>query len=222
MNRFKKLVFQSPFHSTLKPTRPTLSSHSKWTPNRFFTSSRVIRTFEPADRSEISKRLEDLPKYNLKSPQNKGDAAVLIPLTYIQKKPAILFTLRSDKVGTHKRQVSFPGGKQDEEDKSIIETALRETEEELNMRELRRQIEILGTFRQAMSITNYVVTPVVGFVDDLENQIEKRRVSPEIEEVFSVSLEDLSNPKAIEWEDLNRGRLPYFTSGKHRIWGLTA
>jgi len=66
------------------------------------------------------------------------------------------------------------------------------------------------------------VTPVVGFVDDLENQIEKRRVSPEIEEVFSVSLEDLSNPKAIEWEDLNRGRLPYFTSGKHRIWGLTA
>src|SRR3989304_3023022 len=61
-------------------------------------------------------------------------AAVLVPLTYIQDEWHLLFTRRTDRVQSHKGQVSFPGGASDEGETTPEETALREAEEEIGLR----------------------------------------------------------------------------------------
>ena len=60
-------------------------------------------------------------------------AAVLIPLFFKEGEVHILFTKRTDKVETHKGQISFPGGMADETDDKLRETALRETWEEMGI-----------------------------------------------------------------------------------------
>lgn len=67
----------------------------------------------------------------------------------------------------------------------------------------------------------FTVTPVIGFIDDIDTVLKDHSPSPEIEEVFFVSLSQLTDKKYISWENLNRGTLPVF-SAQHRIWGLTS
>ncbi len=61
------------------------------------------------------------------------NAAVLVPLTYVLDEWHILFTRRTDRVQSHKGQVSFPGGASDEGETTPEQTALREAEEEIGM-----------------------------------------------------------------------------------------
>ena len=70
------------------------------------------------------------------------NAAVLGPLTYVQDEWHILFTRRTDRVQSHKGQVSFPGGASDEGETTPEQTALREAEEEIGMR--LADVQILG------------------------------------------------------------------------------
>jgi len=113
--------------------------------------------------------------------------------------------------------------KKDISDTSLEECALREVKEELFLD--RERIRILGLFSDALSITNIAVSPVVGYVGDLD--IASIRYNSEVAEVFSLSLEHLANPSNFKFESRSRTPtskpmiLPTF-EGPHRIWGLTA
>ncbi|KZT37954.1 hypothetical protein SISSUDRAFT_986927 [Sistotremastrum suecicum HHB10207 ss-3] len=95
---------------------------------------------------------------NSETPQ----AAVLVPLCNVEGKPSILFEVRGN-LRSHAGEVSFPGGKRDPDDKSLMDTALRETQEEIGL--VPEQVEILGELGPPeLSLRGLRVSPFVGFV----------------------------------------------------------
>jgi 8-oxo-dGTP pyrophosphatase MutT (NUDIX family) len=89
-------------------------------------------------------------------------ASVLIPLVARQDGLHVLLTQRTAHLTDHAGQISFPGGRAEPEDASPVDTALRETEEEIGLP--RRHIELLGTLPDYVTGTGYRVTPVAALV----------------------------------------------------------
>lgn len=89
-------------------------------------------------------------------------AAVLFVLYEHEGRVHTLFQKRTDKVDTHKGQISLPGGGRDPEDADLVATALRETHEEIGVDPT--HIEILGAIDQIKTISNFVVTPYIGWL----------------------------------------------------------
>ena len=92
-----------------------------------------LRSFKPA--------INELPERR---------ASVLIPLLEREGQTLLLLTKRSEKIRSHSGQVSFPGGKQDEQDQSSLETALREAREEIGLES--KSVRILGCLDQIISL----------------------------------------------------------------------
>ena len=148
-------------------------------------------------------------------------AAVLVPIVLRQPDPTVLLTRRTDHLHHHPGQVSFPGGRVEDQDLSPIETALRETEEEIRLS--RQHIELLGCLPQYHTGTGFDVTPVVGLVTPPFELVPDEF---EVAEVFEVPLSfllDVSNHQLHRAEVRGRLReyyaMPY---GDHFIWGATA
>ncbi len=92
---------------------------------------------------------------------NNRHAAVLLPII-CKPKPTLLLTRRSATLRSHAGQVAFPGGAADPKDKSIIATALREAEEEVNIPH--QKVQVLGQLAPLNSTSGYLVTPIVGLL----------------------------------------------------------
>lgn len=163
-------------------------------------------------------RLGSLPRRRLRGEARR--AGVLVPLCHVSGRACFLFTRRSERVGTHKGQVSFPGGMLDDHDANIEACALRELEEELGVPS--RQVEVLGCFHDVQAITGVHVTPVLGFLGEVS--LDELRPSPaEIDGVFALSLDELVGPGRHYVQDYGpRGQLPVFPAGPWPVWGLTA
>ena len=129
----------------------------------------------------IRRRLIDYRPPN--NPNVKKRASVLIPLIEFEGKLFVIFTKRSKNLRTHAGQISFPGGKSDSQDLNSLETALRETHEEIGL--IPEKVEILGRLDQILSLHNYLVTPFVGLVPSDFQPIPNPE---EIETVFKVPL----------------------------------
>ncbi len=114
-------------------------------------------------------------------------AAVMILTLNRQDIPHIIFTKRTDTVETHKGQISFPGGVQDPKDQNLLETAMRETYEEIGIQP--NLIENLGQLDDFYTVTDYVVSPFAGYVNsDFEYQINTHEVAHILEVPLSVFL----------------------------------
>lgn len=148
-------------------------------------------------------------------------AAVLVPLCIANGEMSLLFTLRSKDLNSHAGHVSFPGGKFDLEDKDLVTTALRETEEELAIP--RDSIDIWGQGATVPSKDfKIAVTPVIGYIKNFDSL--KVQINPaEVEEAFTVTLERLCDPQYFSVISFKNGwKLPQFDGGPHKIWGLTS
>merc|ERR550525_1411310 len=123
----------------------------------------------------------------------KQEAAVLVALVDLGGEAGLLFNKRSTNLSSHRGQVSFPGGKVDDGDASIVDTALRESEEEIGL--FKDQVEIWG-WMPALSSNqkgDYKATPVVGHIPSFSQS--SLRVNPEeVAEVFTVPLSVLCDP----------------------------
>mmetsp|Transcript_40029 Transcript_40029/g.51583 ORF Transcript_40029/g.51583 Transcript_40029/m.51583 type:complete len:294 (+) Transcript_40029:31-912(+) len=152
--------------------------------------------------------------------KNGREAAVLIPLCNRESQASILFTVRTNRVSTHKGQVSFPGG-HIEDGETPEQAAVRETEEEI---EGLGPIQILGACSSVPAITGTMVTPVLAFIEnDVKDLSHLVPNEGEVAEIFTLSLSQLTDPSHREIDDLGlRGEIPAFTGGPVRIWGLTA
>jgi len=150
-------------------------------------------------------------------------AAVLIPLFKESKEWKVLFTKRSTNVQDHKGQVSFPGGAFEWLDRDLEETALRETEEEVGIP--RWQIRVLGRMKPFASISNYLITPIVGIV---ENPFQIKLAAEEVDHVFTLRLDWLSDPGNYGERDFKRSDgsvekvIFYKETDGELVWGITA
>ena len=150
-------------------------------------------------------------------------ASVLIPLVQHPEGLSLLLTQRTDHLSSHAGQISFPGGRAEEGDSSAIDTALRETEEEIGLH--RRHIDILGALPDYVTGSGYRVTPVVGLVTP---PFELKPDPNEVADVFEVPLSflmDGMNHQRLSVElPQGAGRRHFYAIpyGPHFIWGATA
>jgi 8-oxo-dGTP pyrophosphatase MutT (NUDIX family) len=148
-------------------------------------------------------------------------AAVLVPLFKKGEDCHLLFTKRSDQVKYHKGEISFPGGVVDEEDSELISTALREAFEEIGLKE--NDVQIIGILDDIVTITEFIVTPIVG----LFPYPYLFKVSEvEIAELIEVPLASLLDEDCFSEREIFRGGrnegVYAYQYGKHIIWGATA
>jgi 8-oxo-dGTP pyrophosphatase MutT (NUDIX family) len=148
-------------------------------------------------------------------------AAVLVPLFQKDGVCHLLFTKRSEEVKYHKGEISFPGGVVDEEDSELINTALREAHEEIGLKE--SDIQIIGVLDDIVTITEFIVTPIVGlFPYPYPFKISEK----EIAELIEVPLSFLLDGDSFSEREIFRGGQKEvvfaYQYGKHIIWGATA
>jgi len=181
--------------------------------------SREVRTPRPW-RAQIQSRLDRAPS-ELRLGQALKPAAILLPIIE-RDEPSILLTKRSENMPTHAGQISFPGGRVHPGDASLIETALRELQEEIG---IGREFVDVGGFLDPYETVNsgFMILPVVGFVrEGFTLSVSAREVA----EVFEVPLDYLCDPSkrsrmSVERQGVMREfhTIPF---GGHTIWGATA
>lgn len=148
-------------------------------------------------------------------------AAVLFPIVLHDAAPTVLLTLRTSHLRDHPGQVSFPGGRVEATDATPVETALRETEEEIGLP--RRLVEVVGYLPDYYTGTGFRVTPVVAWI---RPPLVLSPDSFEVAEVFEV-------PLAFLLDEANHQRMAIHAGGRRRafftmpfrerfIWGATA
>jgi 8-oxo-dGTP pyrophosphatase MutT (NUDIX family) len=148
-------------------------------------------------------------------------AAVLVPLFRKGDVCHLLFTKRSDQVKFHKGEISFPGGVVDEEDAELEKTALREAFEEIGLKE--DDVQIIGILDDIVTITEFIVTPIVGL---FPYPYPFKVSEVEIAELIEVPLASLLDEDCFSEREIIRGTrkevvYAYQYEG-HTIWGATA
>jgi 8-oxo-dGTP pyrophosphatase MutT (NUDIX family) len=156
-------------------------------------------------------------------------ASVLIPLV-LRDAMTVLLTQRTDHLNDHPGQISFPGGRAEQDDADAVATALREAHEEIGLEPF--EIEVLGSLPTYTTSTGFIVTPVVSLVQP------RAVLCPdpfEVAEVFEVPLAWLMNPAnhqrhavefagatreffSIPWQGHDANGVPR----RYFIWGATA
>ncbi len=148
-------------------------------------------------------------------------AAVLVPVIMRESGLTIMLTHRGSALRAHSGQISFPGGKVDDGDSGPLGTALREAQEEIGLDA--RYVELMGYGDAYRSTSGYLVTPVVGLVQEGF----RLSLNPfEVAEIFEVPVGFLMNPENHEVQvRLWNGRLRQYYAmpyQRHYIWGVTA
>lgn len=145
---------------------------------------------------------------------------VLIPLFRAGETYKILFTKRTDTVEVHKGQMSFPGGRIDDGDRSLLDTALRESEEEIGL--MREAVTVLGRIDDACTLSsNYIIHAFVGLIP---YPYPFRPNAGEVERVIEVPLRLFFEGEEIlpvEYEGRVYQNFAYTFDGEV-IWGATA
>jgi 8-oxo-dGTP pyrophosphatase MutT (NUDIX family) len=156
------------------------------------------------------------------SPENLTPAAVLFPLLLKENNLHVLFTKRTQTVKAHKGQVSFPGGIRDPHDENLLATALREAQEEIDLKP--EDVEILGVLDPITTVTTgFLVYTFVGFIP---YPYPFQPNSLEVAEILFVPLDFLANDEHWShrsYDTENQRFRAYFVSYEnYRIWGATA
>lgn len=169
------------------------------------------------------------PKFRLKYSKEKiasgnPKKAAVLALFFPNKngETCFLLTLRANYNGIHSSQISFPGGKYDNMDKTLISTALREANEEVGV-----SINDISVFKQMTDVyispSNFLVTPFLGLLDYSPSFIKNH----EVEKTITVLLEELMNDSSVSTATLSTSYsknmiVPCFYLNNYTVWGATA
>ena len=150
------------------------------------------------------------------------EAAVLLLLHELDGVEHLLFQVRSSTVRHHSGQISLPGGARSAGDATLLDTALREVEEEIGVS--RDHIEIFGRMDDSYArSSNYRIRPYVGAI---ERGPRLFALDPrEVDQLIEVPLPYLLSAESHGWhasdDDGNLEAAPAYIFGEHVIWGAT-
>ena len=177
-----------------------------------------------AEGDTLKRQVEELLAARSRGTYDAPDlvcAAVLLPLLCKQGEWHVLVTQRTQDVEHHKGQISLPGGACEPQDETLMDTALRETYEEIGIPP--HCVEVLGALDDFPTITNFIVTPFVGVVP---HPFSYRLNPQEVAAVVEVPLAFLCDPSRLRVEQREyEGRtfpVLFWDFGPHTIWGATA
>jgi len=179
----------------------------------------VYESFSPVDL-ETGERRGRVPPPGADSRR----AAVLVPVLAEPEGLHLVYTVRKADLQDHAGQISFPGGSMDPSDGSLLETALREAEEEIDLS--RDLVEVVGELEEMyIPPSNFRVSPFVGLLPPGAEMV----IAPdEVEEIFTVPLNELMAPETFRralWRHDGRDyEVPVFAvdGSRREIWGATA
>ena len=149
---------------------------------------------------------------------DENELASVLVIIY-GKEPTILMTEKAKTLKVHAGEIAFPGGKWCAKDKDLLETAIRETKEELCLEVPKEQV--VGQLDNVITLNSkYKITP---FVAILEN-IPSLKVSSEVESILHIPL--VSFLKTMAEDNLPEHRsikeMHTFTFEKYNVWGASA
>src|ERR671910_3837650 len=180
----------------------------------------VYEGFSPVDLETGERRPRVAPPGS-----DSRRAAVLVPILVEDEDARVVYTVRKEDLADHAGQISFPGGSIESGDGSLLETALRESEEEIDLSP--ELVEVVGELEEMyIPPSNFRVTPFVGL---LPPEAEMVLAPDEVEAIFTVSLDELNareTLRKVDWRYEGRGyKVPVFAveaGGPRNIWGATA
>jgi 8-oxo-dGTP pyrophosphatase MutT (NUDIX family) len=166
---------------------------------------------------ELSRAAEHSPTRIYDEPR---DAAVLVPIIHRDNRPFLLFTKRSEDLGKHPGQMSFPGGGRELIDDSLYDTAVREANEEINLNP--NEVSPIGQLDDIRTISGYSVTPFVAEIPDREYHPDEREVA----EITNLPIAALTDPSNYEAEPRSSPKygdtvIHYFHVNGFTVWGAT-
>lgn len=148
-------------------------------------------------------------------------AAVLVGLVDRPEGPTVLLTQRTAHLADHGGQISFPGGRMEEDDADIVAAALREAEEEVGLPP--SSVTVAGALEDHGTVSGYRVTPVVGVIAP---PLALRLDAFEVAEAFEVPFAFIRDPANRLTERMVRGdavrEIYTYPYQGRRIWGFTA
>jgi 8-oxo-dGTP pyrophosphatase MutT (NUDIX family) len=149
-------------------------------------------------------------------------SAVMVPIYNRQGQYHIVLIKRTETVKEHKGQISFPGGNCEEGDRTLLDTALRESSEEIGLSA--EDAEVLGELDDEVTTTsNYIVTPFVAVIPwPYRFQLNEE----EVEEIIEVPISTLLDENCLQQDtelldDKVVDSYTYYYQGRI-IWGATA
>ncbi len=151
------------------------------------------------------------------------DSAVMLLLHEEDGAEHLLFQVRSRSLALHSGEIGFPGGTRHAQDATLLDTALREVEEEIGVP--RDHVEIFGQLDDALTYSSsYRIRPFAGALSRVTREFALD--ASEVHELLSIPLDFLRSPEARGWYPVDRGGVteatPAFLYGEYVIWGATA
>lgn len=155
------------------------------------------------------------------TPSTLRKASVLIGIVERHQELQVILTKRAAHLKHHPGQISFPGGKYEESDLTLHNTAKREVWEEIGI--AAEKIHIIGQLPEITTVSQFAVTPILAFIDnDYSIQLDRN----EVDDVFEVPISYLLDQKKLKSRTFQlknyRHRVFALTYKQHFIWGMTA
>jgi 8-oxo-dGTP pyrophosphatase MutT (NUDIX family) len=196
--------------------------------NQFLNSISKIENIPlPAEASQFKMsppfrlKLQEMQKDKINQAKKAGVMALFYPNMEMQTN--LVLILRKTYKGVHSAQVGFPGGKLEEQDLSIQDTALRETYEEIGV-----SIQSIKVLREMTQVyippSNFFVQPYIGITQETPRFIKQ---DDEVEDIIEVPLIDFLDDTNIITESVSTSYkinvdVPAFKLNNHVVWGATA
>jgi 8-oxo-dGTP pyrophosphatase MutT (NUDIX family) len=155
--------------------------------------------------------------------EGRNRAAVLVPLYFDRGELHVVFTKRTDRVQSHRGEVSFPGGAMDATDPDLTFTALREAQEEVGLDPA--HVSVIGQIDDIVTISDFHVSAYVGEIDPARSPYGWLPAEAEVAAMIEAPLSHLRDPKnMVELPRQRNGEMVIqegIQFGEHTIWGAT-
>ena len=170
------------------------------------------------DLNLLSEKLKtEYPVPEARLPDHKKSSAVLVILYTRHRQPHVLLIQRSEHLRRHAGEIAFPGGFSEEQDGTLLATALRETREELDLDIPASQV--LGLLPEVQTLTGFTLSPFITILDKLP---PCRRNPGEVQKVLEIPLYPLLSTHHREMGYPPQKQMVAYWHLEHRVWGATA